>query len=66
MTEITVKVRLKPFNVPSGAVPENDFDVYAPSVISISDLDAKTLSGMADEWRAELFRKAGKKDPRHD
>ncbi len=65
MSEITVTVRLKPFNVPSGVVPEES-DIYVPTVIQITDVDAKTLSEMADEWRAELFRKAGKKDPRHE
>ncbi len=32
-------------------------------VIDIWDLDEKTLAGLCDEFRREVFRKAGKKDP---
>jgi hypothetical protein len=30
----------------------------------ISDVDADTLSQMCDDFRAEIFKKAGKADPR--
>lgn len=36
----------------------------APSY-ALSDLDADTLSKMCDEFRAEIFEKAGKEDPRN-
>lgn len=37
--------------------------VVAPSW-SIKDIDAEVLSEMCDQFRASVFQKAGKKDPR--
>ncbi len=31
--------------------------------VAIRDLDADTLAGLCDEFRRDVFRKAGKEDP---
>lgn len=63
------KIKLRPWIVPNFATiegrPGSRQDGWKDaSGIPISELPAETLAQMADEWRAELFDKAGKKDPR--
>lgn len=63
-----IKVELRPFSVPNFVIqvmaPGKRQDGFkeAPSY-ALSELDADTLSEMCDEFRAEIFKKAGKEDP---
>jgi hypothetical protein len=67
-----MKVKLRPWIAPNFAVPEAPARPREEGIdlshqgIHVSNIPAETLAEMADEWRAELFRKAGKKDPRHE
>ena len=38
--------------------------IKEPLKFSLSELDSETLSGLCDEFRREIFRKAGKTDPK--
>ena len=51
--------KIKPFNVPNYAVPENGGE----GGIQLSDIPATTLARMCDEWREAVFAKANKPDP---
>jgi hypothetical protein len=67
----TIQLKLKPWMAPNFAVPERppgrrEDGVHFDTGIPISSLPVDVLSQMCDDWRAEVFRKAGKKDPRHD
>ena len=63
-----MKVDTQPWIVPNYVTlkmpsqPRQAGFVEAPK-LHVRDVDAETLARMADEWRAELFRKAGKADP---
>jgi hypothetical protein len=66
-----IKLKLRPWMAPNFAVPESppgrrEDGVRFEAGIHVRDLPVETLAEMADEWRAELFRKAGKKDPRRE
>jgi hypothetical protein len=64
-----ITVELRPFNVPNFVLQvmapgkRQDGVKEAPSY-ALSELDAGTLSEMCDDFRLEIFRKAGKEDPR--
>lgn len=63
-----MQIKLKPFQTPNFAIQEvppttrQEGFTAAPSW-PLSDVDAPTLAQMCDEFRAEVFRKAGKDDP---
>jgi hypothetical protein len=67
MTEI--KQKLRPFMTPNFVSvempprPRQEGLVEAPK-FALAELDAETLSELCDEFRADVFRKANKTDPR--
>lgn len=67
MAETTIKLRQWPapnFAVPDRAPGRRQDGWKELEPIPVNELSAETLAQMADDWRADLFRKAGKKDPR--
>lgn len=67
MAEITI--RLKPFNVPNFVIAERSprprqdgisFDEGIP----LAEIEAEVLASLCDDFRASVFSKAGKADPR--
>jgi hypothetical protein len=67
MTKVYASIELRPFTVPNYVIHKADpirklvGFIEAPKS-HLSELDADTLSALCDEFRAEVFRKAGKKD----
>ena len=63
-----IELELQPFKTPNFVLaqvapkPREGFE-RAPS-FPLSDLEPEALSAMCDEFRAEVFKKAGKQDPR--
>ena len=68
---ITLNVQLQPFQVPNyviqkeGVRPREESYHEAPRH-RLADVDAETLARLCDEFRATVFEKAGKTDPRHE
>lgn len=66
--KITLDVELKPFQVPNFVIvktlprPRQEGIQEAPKY-RLSDLDAITLEKLCDEFRTEVFKKAGKNRP---
>jgi hypothetical protein len=64
-----MRIKTKPFSVPNfvlqdvKARPRQDGFHETPS-FPLSDFDGDELSAMCDEFRAAVFRKAGKQDPK--
>lgn len=64
-----ISVPLRPFSIPSFVIavaqprPRQEGPTLSPSW-PLSDLDVTTLSDMCDQFRADIFKKAGKTDPR--
>lgn len=61
-------VKLKPFLTPNFVIPEakpgaRQEGWNPPTSIPLADVDAQELSDMCDQFRADVFRKAGKEDP---
>lgn len=67
--KVNIEIELKPFQTPNFALvlnrKERDGEFGGPEETSIplSKLDAITLDKMCDEFRSEVFRKAGKTPP---
>lgn len=65
-----MRVKLRNFTTPNFAVMEmppgqrGDGFVQAPS-FRLSLLEPEELADLCDRFRAEVFKKAGKSDPRH-
>lgn len=64
-----MNLELKPWVVPnfvSVNMPKSkrDFGFRPDPVLAVCEVDANSLSQMCDDFRAEIFRKAGKIDPR--
>lgn len=63
-----MKIELLPFQVPNFVIqkmparPKQDGVVESPK-FALADVDPVTLGNLCDEFRAEVFRKAGKADP---
>ena len=69
ITNVTTTVKLQPFRVPNFVliVPHHAQrqDGFKPEAkFSLSELEPDTLSDLCDEFRREVFAKAGKDDPR--
>jgi hypothetical protein len=68
MNNVTINIKLKPFSTPNFVVlemptkPRQDGFSSDGSSIPISEVDATVLSALCDDFRAEVFRKAGKAD----
>ena len=67
------KVKLAPIKVPNFVLVEESSSrnpkhcnstMYTS--ISITELSEETLSGLCDEFRKNVFKKAGKKDPKEN
>lgn len=65
----TYNMKLKPFQVPNfvilelpNRVRQEGFSGDTPT-IPLMNLDVATLDEMCNEFRSEVFRKAGKQDP---
>lgn len=63
-----VEVAIQPFSIPhfvrrdKKAAAAGDPD--AEAAFELSAVDAMTLSALCDQFRADVFKKAGKTDPR--
>lgn len=61
-------VELLPFGTPNFVIqktaprPRQEGMIEAPKY-SLRELDAETLAGLCDQFRREIFEKAGKPDP---
>lgn len=68
MSDIEMKVELQPWMTPNYVLgktpphPRREGFTECPKW-PLSEIDAVTLAKMCDEFRAEIFRKAGKNDP---
>jgi hypothetical protein len=66
---VKIDLELQPFNTPNFVIvkmparPRHDGWQESPKY-SLAELDAQTLSALCDQFRAEIFKKAGKDDPR--
>ena len=63
-----MQITFRPFITPSYALEDlaprpGEAGFTAIMARSIRDIDAETLSQMCDNFRADVFRKAGKEDP---
>ncbi|MFA6132518.1 MAG: hypothetical protein WC869_00725 [Phycisphaerae bacterium] len=54
----------KPFMVPNFVTLDLAGCVHEEPTVPLKAVDAETLSKMCDEFRAAIFKKAGKKDPK--
>lgn len=67
---IEKKIELRPFTVPNYVIqvmpprPRQDGPNFEAPKYALADLDAETLAQLCDEFRAEVFSKANKQDPR--
>lgn len=62
--KIQHSVELKPFMVPSHAIVDmRDYGKDVDQSIPLKSLSVDTLAALCDEFRREVFAKAGKKDP---
>lgn len=64
-----MKIELQPFSTPNfvlGKMPPRQRQDGIGSTLSwpLSEVDADELARLCDEFRAEVFRKAGKPDPK--
>ena len=63
-----MKIELKPWMVPNYCIqvvpPRRRQDIQEAPTYPLAEVDAETLAQMCDDFRAEVFRKAGKPDPK--
>lgn len=57
------KIKLAPWDVPAYVRAEFRKSISMTPEWPITEIDADALSSLCDEFRAEVFRKAGKADP---
>lgn len=65
-----VKVKLRPITVPNFVSAETpprsrEHGVGEGPKFAVADLDAETLEALCIQFRADLFKKAGKTDPEY-
>lgn len=58
-----MNVKTKPFTTPNFIIEDDDFAPHARG-FRLDLFSGEELSAKCDEFRAEVFKKAGKKDPR--
>ena len=63
-----MKVRLQPFQTPNYVISESKQGLRQDGIVEspkwhIKEVDEKTLSEMCDQFRKDIFEKAGKRDP---
>ena len=66
--KVNIEVKLKPFQVPNFVLVEptpgrRDEGMKEPSKFHLSDLDSDSLAKLCDEFRKQVFAKAGKTEP---
>jgi len=66
--EVNVKMKLKPFQVPSFVLTEPEVRPRQEGFqevpkFRLSDLDSSTLDKLCEEFRNSVFKKAGKQQP---
>lgn len=63
-----IEVPIQPFSIPHFVRRDKKAagpgDPEAEAAFELSAVDAQTLSALCDQFRAEVFKKAGKADPR--
>ncbi len=65
----TINMKLKPFQTPNFVSldlpprPRQAGFNAEPPTLPLKELDAEALSALCEDFRAEVFRKAGKVDP---
>lgn len=67
MTELTVHltVKLKPFGIPNYVLSDqNEGLIQHGQSFPLHEVSAESLALMCDQWRAGVFAKAGKSDPK--
>lgn len=63
--KVTTEIELQPFGVPNYGV-EVGCSIpfkFSPQSIDLKDIPADLLAKMCDDWRASVFKRAGKIDP---
>lgn len=62
---MTIKIKLKPFKIPSEVCEDIDASKFKgePRIYALSDLDPVCLSELCDQFRRDIFKKAGLPDP---
>lgn len=65
----TVEIKLQPFRPPNYVLVESPRKAREEGLVetpkfSLADLSAETLSDLCDQFRADVFEKAGKPDPK--
>jgi len=63
-----MKIKLKPFNTPNFVIQEaapkpRQEGFHEPPKYHLREIPEEDLDDLCNEFRAEIFRKAGKKDP---
>lgn len=58
-----MNIKTKPFSVPNFCLEDKEFPLERRG-FHLSEMDPEELSAKCDEFRAGVFAKAGKKDPR--
>ena len=66
--KVNIEVKLKPFNTPNYVIVDEPAKLREEGFtegrkFSLSELDADTLSRMCYDFRIEIFKKAGKREP---
>lgn len=60
MKEISIKVNIEKFPFPVSVDVKSDF---GPGQISLKSITPETLSELCHQFRADVFKEAGKTDP---
>ena len=58
-----VMIEIKPFSIPSFLVLKADQGETTVASVKLSEVEESTLSALCDEFRAGVFKAAGKTDP---
>lgn len=59
-----VELEVRPFGTPNFAILKADQGDATSASVKLSALEESTLSALCDQFRAEVFKIAGKTDPR--
>lgn len=59
-----VEADVRPFNIPNYVILVAEQGESTNASVKLSALDESTLSRMCDQFREEVFKAAGKTDPR--
>lgn len=65
-----MKVNLKPFSTPNFVIAEQRLGLKQDGIVEppkwhITEVDVSTLSELCDQFRKDIFEKAGKFDPKN-